>query len=184
MEDGAMSEQETEKPVRKRMRPFFRHEAVGLTPEVMPILGLDESVQAGLAKLTDTGIDPNLGAKAQLLFSEGGDRGMSLSHVWLKSGFVHPRHSHDSDCLYYVLAGELRLGARTLGPGDGFFIPANAAYTYEAGPGGVEVLEFRNVTHFNLTFSGNDEAHWTRMAEAIKRNAAEWVSEPAPSTRG
>ena len=74
-----------------------------------------------------------------------------------------------------MLSGSLLLGARTLHKGDGFFVPAEAAYTYEAGPEGVEVLEFRNVTRFHLKFAGNEPAHWARMAAAVAANGAAWV---------
>jgi hypothetical protein len=36
---------------------------------------------------------------------------MSLCWAWFKSGYVLPRHSHNADCLYYVLGGSLRLGS-------------------------------------------------------------------------
>jgi quercetin dioxygenase-like cupin family protein len=174
------SAEETAAAPRKRMTVFFGSDSQELEPEIMPIKGMDDSVMAGLSQLSATGFDPYTGAKAMLLFREPGEQGMSLSYVWLKSGFVHPKHSHDSDCLYYVIGGELLLGTRTLKKGDGFFIPAHAAYTYEAGPGGVEVLEFRNATRFDLTFRGNDAAHWSRMAQAIASNGAAWLQETVP----
>jgi quercetin dioxygenase-like cupin family protein len=184
MEKCSMTDEHLKAPEhtasRRRMTVFFSNERVNLDPEIMPIKGMDESVMAGLSRLSATGVDPNSGAKAMLLFREPGDQGMSLSYVWLKSGFIHPRHSHNTDCLYYVLGGELRLGSRTLKKGDGLFVPADAAYTYEAGPGGVEVLEFRNATRFDLAFKGNDMTHWNRMAEAISRNAPAWAEEAIP----
>lgn len=165
---------------RKRMRVFFRGEAAELDHDTMSTLGLDDSVRAGLASLGASGFDPRSGARAVLLFREPGEHGMSLSLVCLKQGFVQPKHSHDSDCLYTVLRGSLLLGARTLHPGDGFFIPAESAYTYEAGPEGVEVLEFRNATRFHLRFAGNDAAHWARMAAAVAENGKAWSGETDP----
>ena len=32
---------------------------------------------------------------------------MHVSYIWFKSGYVLPPHSHDGDCLYYILAGSL-----------------------------------------------------------------------------
>jgi quercetin dioxygenase-like cupin family protein len=168
------------------MRVYFRREASELDHSIMPLLGVDESVRAGLASLASSGFDPRTGARALLLFREPGPQdtseGMSLSLVSLKSGFVQPRHSHDSDCLYYVLSGSLQLGARTLNQGDGFFVPADAAYTYEAGPEGVEVLEFRNATRFSLSFRNNEAAHWARMAEAVAKNGAAWSEDTQSPT--
>jgi quercetin dioxygenase-like cupin family protein len=168
---------------RKRMRVFFRDEAAELDHSIMPLLGVDESVKAGLASLGAGGHDPRSGGRALMLFREPGEQGMSLTLVWLKSGFVQPRHSHDGDCLYYVIGGSLQLGARTLRKGDGFFIPADAAYTYEAGPEGVEILEFRNATRFHLVFRNNEPAHWARMAQAVAAHGADWPGEAPPSER-
>jgi hypothetical protein len=44
---------------------------------------------------------------------------------------------------YYVVAGQVVLGSRVLNPGDGFFVPNGMPYKYQAGPDGVEILEFR-----------------------------------------
>ena len=79
------------------------------------------------------------------LFAQGGPDGMSLTHVWFGPDFPLFRHSHPGygDCLYYVLTGSIVMGSRTLGPGDGFFVPNGLPYKYKAGPEGVQVLEFR-----------------------------------------
>ena len=85
------------------------------------------------------------GAATTPLFAQGGDHGMSLVHVWFGANFELFRHSHPKygDCLYYVVAGELTLGNRKLGPGSTFFLPNGQPYKYTAGPAGVELLEFR-----------------------------------------
>jgi len=163
------------------MEMFRAANARELSPEVMPIEGMDESVAAGFAKIMAGGTPPEAGAAGSLLFREPGRQGLSLAVVRFKSGFVLPRHSHDCDCLYYVTAGALKLGSATLRKGDGFFIPASQAYSYEAGPQGVEVLEFRNATEFNFEFKQNDAAHWDRVATAIRTHAAAWPTEPVPA---
>ena len=166
----------------KRMKVFRASEATDIQ-EHMPVIGVDDSVQTGLRMLAEaTGeYPPASGTRAIVLFCEPGDQGLSLSYVWFKSGYVLPRHSHDADCLYYVLGGELHMGTQTIRRGDGIFIPANAAYTYEAGPNGVEVLEFRNATRFHFRFQGNDDAHWSRIANVLKANCPKWENEPPPS---
>ncbi len=79
------------------------------------------------------------------LFAQRGPNGMSLAHVWFGANFPLFRHSHPKfgDCLYYVIAGEIVLGKRRLGPGSTFFLPNGMPYKYTAGPAGVELLEFR-----------------------------------------
>jgi quercetin dioxygenase-like cupin family protein len=169
---------------RKRMLIFRAADAQN-AQDHMPSIGIDETVRAGLAKLAEAsaGYPVDSGAKALLLFKEPGEHGMSLTYVWFKSGFILPRHSHNADCLYYVLAGELRMGSQVLRKGDGFFIPADAGYTYEAGPEGVEVLELRNATQFHFKFTGNDATHWERIANAVRANSPRWQTEPPPSAR-
>ena len=167
---------------RKRMRIFRASEATDIQDH-MPILGVDDNVQAGLHKLAEaTGAYPTTaGTKTVVLFCEPGDQGLSLVYVWFKSGYILPRHSHNADCLYYVLGGELHLGTQTLSRGDGVFIPADTAYTYQAGPEGVEVLEFRNATRFHFMFEGNDDAHWNRIADVLSTNCAKWEQEAPPT---
>ena len=85
------------------------------------------------------------GTSTTLLFGQSGPNGMSLAHVWFGANFPLFRHSHPQygDCLYYVVAGEISLGKRKLGPGSTFFLPNGMPYKYTAGPAGVELLEFR-----------------------------------------
>lgn len=85
------------------------------------------------------------GSSVTPLFAQRVPNGMSLVHAWFGPNLPLFRHSHPryGDCLYYVVAGELLLGNRRLGPGSGFFVPNGHPYKYTAGPAGVEVLEFR-----------------------------------------
>jgi quercetin dioxygenase-like cupin family protein len=163
----------------KKMAIFRSADAKDLGHE-MPVEGVDAGVEAGFAKIMAGGTPIEAGATGSLLFREIGEHGLSLGVVWFKSGFILPRHSHDCDCLYYITAGSLTLGSAKLSKGDGFFVPAGQAYTYEAGPQGVELLEFRNATQFNFEFKNNDEAHWDRVASAIRSHAEAWTTETVP----
>lgn len=178
-----MSEKTVDK--RKRLVVFRADEAEALGPEIMPMEGMDDSVLSSLATLAEAGVEEGLGERTRMVFREPGDGGMSLVHAWFKSGYVLPFHSHDADCLYYVIGGELRMGSHVLRKGDGFFIPKDQAYGYEAGPEGVEVLEFRNVTRFNFVFGTNDEHRWAQIAESYRDRGEIWANETTPpSERG
>ena len=85
------------------------------------------------------------GTSSTVLLWQDGPKGLSLVHVWFGPNFSLFRHSHPryGDCLYYVLAGEIRMGKRVLGRGSTFFVPDGQPYKYKAGPAGVELLEFR-----------------------------------------
>jgi hypothetical protein len=107
--------------------------------------------------------------------------GFSLIHLWFKKDYPLPLHSHDADCLYFVVAGSLTLGTETLGPGDGFFIPANARYTYRPGPDGVEVLEFRHATQVDFRLFGTSNNFFAKSLETIAANRADWETAKRPS---
>lgn len=181
-EDAA--ESDPQPAPRKRLRIFRASDATPVQDH-MPVLGIDAGVLAGLQVLNaanPTG-DQNHGAKTVVLFKEPGDTGMSLTYVWFKSHYILPRHSHDSDCLYYVMAGELSIGKQVLRKGDGMFIPAAAGYSYQAGPQGVEVLEFRGATRFSFLFKNNTPAHWQDIADVLHEHGEQWHDELPPSER-
>lgn len=107
--------------------------------------------------------------------------GMSLLHLWFKSGFALPRHSHDTDCLYFVVAGTLRIGTAELAHGDGFFVGADVPYTYTAGPEGVEVLEFRSAEQFYLDLMTDNPAYWQKFIDTMKAKQGVWKDERRPT---
>lgn len=120
-------------------------------------------------------------ARLTVPFRQQGSGGFSLVTVDFGPGYLLPRHSHSSDCLYYVVAGELQMGARVLGPGDGFFLPAGQSYAYRAGAQGVKLLEFRHQTAFDIQIDEPDMARFREKALA-SLDAARAESERAQSS--
>jgi mannose-6-phosphate isomerase-like protein (cupin superfamily) len=106
--------------------------------------------------------------------------GFSLTHAWLKRDYPLLLHSHDADCLYFVVSGSLRIGTEELGPRDCFFVPSGVPYTYRPGPDGVEVLEFRHEGHFNFLNLSKNEAYYAKAAETIAANLDHWKSAKRP----
>ena len=103
--------------------------------------------------------------------------------MWFKANYPLPRHSHDVDCMYYVISGSAVMGAQVLGPGDGFFVPSDAPYQYTAGPDGVEVLEIRRgVDHFDMQIPDHGAERWLAMAEATRANSDDWQQVPTSPT--
>jgi len=113
------------------------------------------------------------GHLVKVLFRQPDDDGMSLVWSWFGPGHVLPRHSHDADCLYYVVAGEARLGNRRVPAGGGFFVPAGAPYAYTAGPEGIQILEFRNVSSFDMQIT-ESLGRWDKIVEVARANKASW----------
>ena len=163
-----------------RMRIFRAADACELDEKIMRMEGLDATVLAGFQRIEGHGIEN--GHRVRCLFQESA-AGMSLVHIWYKSGFVLPQHRHDADCVYYVIAGEIRAGSVVIRQGDGFFIPKDHDYTYTAGPDGVELLEFRNAATFNIVFNGKDPNQWTRIVAAADSNVEAWKSQTKPPER-
>jgi quercetin dioxygenase-like cupin family protein len=117
-----------------------------------------------------------VGHATKLLFCHEGDEGMSLALVSFAPDFILVRHSHDADCLYYVLSGEARLGNRVVGAGSGFYVPAGHTYGYRAGPEGVEILEIRSSTSFGMTVVEENPARWQEMVDLADERQAEWAA--------
>jgi hypothetical protein len=120
------------------------------------------------------------GHAVKVLFQQDGSGGTSngaMSLVWsrFEANYPLPRHSHSADCLYYVVAGEARMGNRRIGPGAGFFVPADAPYAYTAGPDGIEILEFRSVSSFDMQIT-EKLPRWDRIVEAVREHKADWTA--------
>ncbi len=146
--------------------------------EVMRLDDLTPAIAEGLAHYM-AGPDDAQGQVVELVYAAPG---FSLSKVWFKSGYPLPLHSHTADCLYYIMAGSLRMGDEVLGPGDGFFVGSDVPYTYMPGPQGVEVLEFRNTDELNIRFMARNKAFWEKAGEKIRASHEAWKSEKPPSS--
>ena len=107
--------------------------------------------------------------------------GFSLAHVWFKKDYPLPRHSHDCDCLYYIIAGSLKMGNEELGARDSFFVGADVPYTYTPGPEGVELLEFRHANQFDFKLLANNPSFWTRAAAIAEQRNDEWRDAKMPA---
>jgi len=116
------------------------------------------------------------GETLQVLFRHAGEAGLSLVRVSFGLNYLLPRHSHSADCLYYLLAGEVRLGNRVVGAGDGFFVPKDHPYAYQAGPEGVELLEFRDATSFDFVVREDNPERWKAIVETARQNQGAWAA--------
>jgi quercetin dioxygenase-like cupin family protein len=116
-----------------------------------------------------------LGGHDAVLYRGEGDQGFSLVRAWFGPYYVLPRHSHDGDCLYFVMEGSVTMGAQVLEAGDGFFVPSGAPYAYEAGPDGVVVLEFRTRTSFGMDITGGQVERLRKMAVVADEQAERWA---------
>ena len=110
--------------------------------------------------------------KSAVPFRQEGGEGFSLVSLDFPPGAMLPRHSHSADCLYYIVSGGIVLGTRELGPGDGFFVPADQPYGYRAGSDGVVLLEFRHSTAFDTVFHEPRPARFREKVEASLDAAA------------
>lgn len=118
------------------------------------------------------------GTEVKLVYARPG---FSLTSVWFKSGYPLALHSHSGGCLYYIVAGSIRMGDERLGPGDGFFVDNDVPYTYETGPDGVEVLEFRATDNLDIRFKANSKAAWDKIIAKMGARQSAWDGEDRPS---
>ena len=163
--------------VEPRFQVFRRTDARKLMEVgLMQLQPFDTAQQAGLQDLLKAGYLE--GDDTRVLFSIPG---FSLVRAWLKKDYPLLLHSHNADCLYYIIAGSAKLGTEELGAGDGFFVPAGARYQYRPGPDGVEVLEFRHATHFDFRNYTKGEAFYEKAVETVKANVDGWRHAKRPS---
>jgi quercetin dioxygenase-like cupin family protein len=155
---------------------YRAREAAELTRETMSLGRMRPADERGMARAVENGLRDS--ALIRVLFEDEAT-GVSLTYAWFKSHASLPRHSHSADCLYYIVSGSLQFGNESLGAGDGFLVPSDTLYSYEAGPNGVEVLEFRTATTFDIAYSGTD-ASWDRLIENLKTRYPHWASLPLP----
>jgi len=169
-----MTSENVKKP---QMQIFRAKDAPGLMESgCMKMEPMSEQQVEGFAKLARAGILD--GEEVKILVDMPG---FSLAHAWLKKDYPLTRHSHNSDCMYYIVAGSLRLGTEELGPRDCFFVPADVAYSYTPGPDGVEVLEIRHTPSFNFKNLISGDIWWQKAEETCKARHQEWRSAVPPS---
>jgi hypothetical protein len=154
----------------------FRAKDARSGAEMMKYEDVTSVVADGAQRATLAGIDE--GHELRTLFSMPG---FSLLHAWFKSGFPLPRHSHNVDCLYYIVGGSLKIGTQELGAGDGFFVRREVPYSYTPGPAGVEVLEFRADDSFNIKVLANNPAFWDKAVESVRSHRDAWARERRPT---
>jgi quercetin dioxygenase-like cupin family protein len=171
----------TEERARRRGITLFRAaDAPGLFDSgTMSMPTFDSADQEALAADGPRPDNITLGNHDEVLFRGPGPDGFSLVRAWFAPHYPLVRHSHDSDCLYYVAQGSLIMGSQVLEAGDGFFVPADAPYGYEAGPEGVVVLEFRTRTSFDMKIPGGQVDTLRKLAVVADEHAEEWAERRA-----
>jgi hypothetical protein len=153
-----------------RVRIFRARDAIDPT-HTMTAVDTTEHDTKGVASIVD-------GANVKTIFEDVRSN-VSLTYAWFKGNFMLPRHSHNADCLYYVVSGSLHLGTEVLEAGDGFFVPADALYTYRTGADGVEVLEFRTAVQFDIKFRTSEEV-WQQITKNADANREAWRAQAQP----
>jgi len=168
---------------RKGLKIFRAADAVPLQEtDFMDPPTMSDDARAGLGKLVGTGAAT--GADVRVLNRSTPDSGgFSLVHCWFKAEYPLPRHSHDADCMYYVISGEAHMGNQVLRAGDSFFLPADAPYGYTPGPDGVEILEIRkDCDRFDMKIADAPESRWQAMADTSAEHREQWAAETVSPT--
>jgi hypothetical protein len=98
------------------------------------------------------------GQIVKVLFGDPEGSGMSLVWSWFGPGFTLP------------------MGNTVVAAGRKKPSPADAPYAYAAGPEGVEVLEFRGVSSFDMRIT-ESLARWDAIVEVSRANKERWASD-------
>jgi quercetin dioxygenase-like cupin family protein len=170
-----MSDTEANQPTATKHRPikpFTFRESVELFES--GVMEIKDTPDAIFTAATDDSM--TFGMDTHVLFAdaEAGTDGMSLAHAWLAPHYDLPPHSHNGDCLYYVVEGSIQLGKRELKKGDGFFVPKDSTYRYIAGENGAEVIEFRTAVAFDFRYRDTDPERWTDRFQTAATHREEW----------
>jgi mannose-6-phosphate isomerase-like protein (cupin superfamily) len=117
------------------------------------------------------------GVQSSLLFRQTPEEGgFSAVIVWGKPNYPLARHSHRSDCMYFIISGSASLGNVNLRPGDSFYAPDGAPYAWTAGPDGVEILEVRHgVELIGTDMSEMSAETAARHRRLIEENRDRWA---------
>lgn len=151
------------------MAVFHARNARQMTGEDGHFEPLPPGMFDGWSKMFEAGLGDGTVAKMLLDLP-----GFSLVYNWFKPHFPLPRHSHNEDCLYFIISGSLRLGKEELGPGDGFFVAADTPYFYTIGADGLEILEFRHNAFFTTRGFAARQDYWERALASIAANRDAW----------
>ena len=141
----------------------------------MTVEPLEPIAREGMDKLIEAGMSG--GEEVKVLVDIPG---FSVVNIWFKHGYPLPLHSHNTDCLYYIVAGNIKLGTEELGPRDSFFIPSGVPYTYKPGPDGVEMLEIRTKSTFDFRNFSKGAGFWKNALESIEQHKDEWETAERP----
>ena len=139
------------------------------------ILPMSQETIAGFTRLVEAGVTDGSVVKTLIDIP-----GFALTYVWFKPHYPLPRHSHKQDCLYYIVAGKIKLGTEWLGAGDGFFLPDGTPFTYVVGDEGVELLEFRTSSDSNFKAFNHTANWWNKAEKEIRDNRAAWQATVPP----
>lgn len=99
---------------------------------------------------------------------------MSLGLASFKKGCPILLHSHDANCVYYIVSGSIQIGAEILKAGDGFFVGRDVPYTYTAGDEGADILEFRDTDTFKTSFTSKNPAYWDKVVKTMEKCRQSW----------
>ena len=118
------------------------------------------------------------GNVAKVLFKDGGEDGMSLVWSWFGPDYPLPRHSHNADCLYYVVAGEARHGQPHRRRGRRLLRARRRALRLHRGPRRHPDPRVPQRRQFDMQITeGLDR--WDRIMEVVEEKSEAWTEESA-----
>ena len=96
----------------------------------------------------------------------GGPDSLQLFELDMDPGLELAPHAHEADEIIAIVAGELHVGRRVLGPGTSIFVPGGTLYSVTAGAEGCRFLNFR--ARSDMTYFGPEE--WRALNGSADRS--------------
>ena len=159
----------------KQMQVFRRNEGPP-ADDYFEIVPHGPVAEKGLEQAAEAGMGD--GGSFNMLFM-GDD--FTLLQAWMKPGYPLPLHTHNTDCLYFVSRGSMKMGTVELNAGDGVFMPAGTPYTVKPGEDGVEFLEFRPKGEYDMQVLSKNQAFWDKALTTIGKKREDWLVQERPS---
>ena len=94
----------------------------------------------------------------------GADESLQLFEVSFAPDQDVSLHAHAEDEIIYILAGEITIGRKRLGPGASVFVAGNTLYGFRTGAAGARFINFR--ARANTSFITAEEFREQRRSAA------------------
>ena len=100
--------------------------------------------------------------------------------MWFKPHYPLPRHTHDVDCLYYVVSGTAVMGNQELRPVTASSYPQKRRTSTPPVPTEWRSWSSGTARSFDIKVTEDDPARWDAMIATANEQRSAWQTLPSP----